>query len=68
MTEFEIIKKLCEIDMQLIKNKEHIDAYAGQEVPADSSIIRLCEVTKLLMIEKLRMQKLLLDTYGIHYF
>lgn len=66
MTEFEIIKKLCEIDTQLMKSKELIDVYAGQEVPADSNIIRLCEVTKLLMIEKLRMKKLLLDTYGIY--
>ena len=67
VTKQELINALCDVDAQLLKNKEIIDAYSGLEVSADSNIIMLCEATKLLMIVKLKLKKRLLDTYGIYY-
>ena len=67
MTKDEIFRTLCIIDTQLSENKKYIDAFSGQEVPTDSTIVVLCEITKLLLIEKLKLKKRLLDEYGIHY-
>lgn len=67
MTERQMIEMLCMIDKQLVANKVCIDAYAGQEVPANSSIARLCKVTVELMNTKRRIQDRLLNTYGVFY-
>lgn len=67
MTKDEIFRTLCTIDTQLSENKKYIDAFSGQEVPADGTMAVLCEITKLLSIEKLKLKKRLLDEYGIYY-
>ena len=67
MTKDEIFRTLCIIDTQLSENKKYIDAFSGQEVPTDSTMAVLCEITKLLLIEKLKLKKRLLDEYGIYY-
>lgn len=67
MTKDEIFRTLCIIDKQLSENKKYIDAFSGQEVPTDSAIVVLCEITKLLLIEKFKLKKRLLDEYGIYY-
>ena len=57
MYEYEIVKTMNEIediDKQLAKNKEVIDSYAGIEVPSDSEIAYLCNLTELLMIERIK--------------
>lgn len=67
MTKDEIFRTLCIIDTQLSENKKYIDAFSGQEVPADGAMAVLCKITKLLLIEKLKLKKRLLDEYGIYY-
>ena len=67
MTKDEILRTLCIIDTQLSENKKYIDAFSGQEVPTDSTMAVLCEITKILLIEKLKCKKRLLDEYGSHY-
>ena len=67
MTKDEIIRTLCAIDTQLSENKKYIDAFSGQEVPTVSKMTVLCELTKLLLVEKLKLKKRLLDEYGIYY-
>ena len=67
MTKDEIFRTFCIIDTQLSENKKYIDAFSGQEVPADGAMAVLCKITKLLLIEKLKLKKRLLDEYGIYY-
>lgn len=67
MTEFQMIRKLCEIDEQLLKNKKHIDEYAGLDMPEDSDIWRLVRATKLLFRAKFDLQERLRKEYGVHY-
>ena len=67
MTKDEIFRTLCIIDTQLSENKKYIDAFSGQEVPTDGAIAVLCEITKLLLIEKFKLKKRLLDEYGVYY-
>ena len=63
MYEYEIVKtmnEIKEIDRLLLKNKEIIDIYAGAEVPVDSDIAYLCHLTKLLMIERIKLKNYLI--------
>lgn len=64
MTKYEIIKQIEEIDDQVELSKEVIKEYEGQAVPADSDIAYLCDLTVLLITEKLKLQKRLVDEYG----
>ena len=67
MTEFEMIQKLCEIDIQLTKSKALLVTYVGRDVPTDSNIARLYKVTKLLMDAKRDIRHRLMLTYGVFY-
>ena len=67
MTKIEIINLIQQIDELLQESKKFIDYYQGMELPVDSSMARLCEYTRLLIIERFRLKQMLLDNYGIFY-
>lgn len=63
----DILKFIEAIDEQLAKNKEIIDAYAGQEVPSNSDVLTLCLLSQNLMIAKKNWTDMLLYEYGVFY-
>ena len=67
MSKEEIMKTIEMIDEQLEKNKEVIDAYAGQTVPSNSDVLTLCMLSKNLMIARDTWKNMLLHEYGIYY-
>ena len=67
MSKEEMMSFIEEINTQLKKNKEIVNAYAGQEVSGDSGIITLCELSKCLISTKKTLKETLLFEYGIYY-
>ena len=65
MTKNKILELIDEIDECLVDCKKIIDAYAGQTVPADGDVVKLCKQSQLLVIERAKLKKKLLDEYGI---
>ena len=63
----EIIKIIESIDKQLDENKKVINEWDGKTVPSDSSIITLCEMSKLLIQIRENWFNTLLHQYGLFY-
>ena len=62
----DILKFIEAIDEQLAKNKEVIDAHSGREVPSNSDILTLCELSKCLLIARKNWTDMLLYEYGVY--
>lgn len=67
LTKDDILKKLAELDEQLEDDKAIVDSMAGKEILVDSDEGRELYLIKLRLAYKFRLQKMLLEKYGICY-
>lgn len=73
MSKYELFESIDEINEQLAKNKEVIEEYAGkteEEVGTDlfNAIMRLCELTELLILKRIELNEQLAKEHGIWIF
>lgn len=67
MSKESMIETIEMINAQLKENKKVINAYAGEEILSDSSVITLCELSKALLTIKQQYKETLLKVYGGYY-
>lgn len=73
MSKYELFESIDEINEQLAKNKGVIDEYAGkteEEIGSDlfNAVMRLCELTELLIIKRMELNEQLSKDHGIWIF
>ena len=63
----DMIETIEIINLQLKENKKAVEAYSGQEMPGDSCILAICELSKALIEIKQLYKEILLWDYGFYY-
>ena len=66
MSKEDMIKSIEEINKQLVKNKEVVNTYAGQEEFGDD-VVTVCVLSEALISTKAMWKELLLCEYGYYY-